>query len=212
MRGRRHRKLALTCLMLGCLTGCTERPSRRIEVPEMNPQVVAREALVMYDADENGVLEGAELDACPGLKEGLRQIDFDDDGRLSGEEIAGRIREYQRDRLGVIGFIGHVRLDGEPLVGADVTFVPERFMGSAVKPAHATTDPGGDFRLKTEGIKLIGAQPGIYRIAITKKDESGNETIPSRYNSDTTLGVELGHGSPASNRGMELDLKSGDEQ
>ena len=87
--------------------------------------------------------------------------------------------------------------------------MPERFMGPAVKPARATTDPGGDFRLKTEGIKLIGAQPGIFRIAISKKDESGNETIPARYNTETTLGVELGYGSPASNRGLELELTSG---
>jgi hypothetical protein len=176
----------------------------------MDPESAGEQALALYDADKDGSIAGEELDNCPGLKQGLRQLDGNRDQALSGEEIAARLRQYQEDRLGVVGFIGHVTLDGRPLVGAEVTLVPEEFLGSDHKPAKATTDPGGDFRLKTAGINSIGAQPGIYRIQISKKDASGKESIPARYNSETTLGVELGNGSSVTNSGLELRLSSGD--
>jgi hypothetical protein len=105
-----------------------------------------------------------------------------------------------------------VTLDGRPLVGAEVTLVPEEFLGTDHKSAKATTDPGGDFRLKTAGINSIGAQPGVYRIQVSKKDAAGKEMIPARYNTETTLGVELGNGSPVTGQGLDLQLRTRDAE
>jgi hypothetical protein len=193
-----------------CLAGCSDMP-QRVSVPSMDPESIGSEALAAYDADTDGALAAAELDACPGLKRGLEQIDLDRDGRLTAEEIAARIRQYQDDRLGIIGFNGFVTMDGQPLEGAVVTLEPETFMGSSIEPAEATSDAGGVFQPTTPGVApgLFGARAGIYRIKVSKKDANGGETIPARYNSQTMLGVELGSDSPVCNQGLELALSSG---
>jgi hypothetical protein len=84
-----------------------------------------------------------------------------------------------------------VHLDGKPLQGATVTYVPEKFMGSSIKPASGVSDERGTVPLIVEGEKLPGVQPGLYRVQISKKDASGQETIPARYNQDTILGAEV---------------------
>jgi hypothetical protein len=53
-----------------------------------------------------------------------------------------------------------------------------------------------------------GVHPGIFRLQISKKDTSGQETIPAKYNTQTTLGVEARTGNPAVAHGLELKLFS----
>jgi hypothetical protein len=192
-----------------CLAGCSDMPER-VSVPAMDPASIGSQALAAYDADKDGAIAAAELDACPGLKRGLTQIDANNDSRLTAEEVAARIRRYQDDRLGIIGFNGFITMDGQPLEGALVTLEPETFMGSSIEPAEATSDAGGVFQPTTPGVAagLFGARAGIYRIKVSKKDAKGGETIPARYNSQTTLGVELGSDSPVCNQGLELALSS----
>jgi len=176
----------------------------------MDPESIGSEALATYDKNDDGALSGEELDACPGLKHGLRRIDLDQDGRATAEEIAARIRQYQEANLGMLPAFGAITLDGNPLEGALVTLVPEDFMGGSIEPAQATTDAGGQFKPKTEGVdpRLFGARAGMYRITVSKKDAGGNETIPANYNSQTTLGMEVGSDSPVVGEGLELALRS----
>ncbi|HEY7312633.1 MAG TPA: carboxypeptidase-like regulatory domain-containing protein [Gemmataceae bacterium] len=60
---------------------------------------------------------------------------------------------------------GRVTLDGQPVVGATVLFVPEP--GNAARPASGLTDSDGNFRLTTYRSD-DGAVPGAYRIVVRK--------------------------------------------
>jgi hypothetical protein len=59
---------------------------------------------------------------------------------------------------------GRVLFDGRPLAGGTVVFVPDGARGPAAKPAIATIDSRGLFRLNAEGSPYIVA--GWYRVAL----------------------------------------------
>jgi hypothetical protein len=193
---------------LASLIGCMDSGAPKIPLPSLDPSGSGSAALAEYDANRDGAIAGAELEKCPGLKEGRNRIDADKDGRLTSEEIADRIGQVQSQKAGLAPLTASVTLDGKPLAGATVTFVPEKFMGSGVKPAVGTTDNGGTLEPKTEGVPLAGVQPGVFRIEVSKKDATGTETIPAQYNTHTTLGVEVGMNAPFLTQGLELSLSS----
>lgn len=119
-------------------------------------------------------------------------------------EIAARLAQYQADKVGLTFVMGQVTLDGRPLGGATVTLVPENFMGPAVKAAKGTTGADGACSFQTDGAEVGGVQCGVFRIELSKKDAGGKETLPARYNANTTLGVEVWMGI----RDVTLNLKS----
>ena len=59
---------------------------------------------------------------------------------------------------------GRVLFQGRPLAGGTVVFVPHPERGPAGKPAIATLDSQGTFRLNVEGSPYIAA--GWYRVAL----------------------------------------------
>jgi hypothetical protein len=59
-----------------------------------------------------------------------------------------------------------VTLDGEPLAGATVLFVPEE--GTRGRPAHGLTDIDGSLQLTTPPEEDDGVYPGAYRVVVTK--------------------------------------------
>lgn len=63
------------------------------------------------------------------------------------------------------GVTGKVTLDGNPVEGATVTFVP----GQTGDPAVGTTDASGTYSLKSFGSE-DGATPGEYKVTVTKYD------------------------------------------
>ncbi len=67
---------------------------------------------------------------------------------------------------------GVVTLDGTPLRGAMVQFVP---IGSAGKPATGVTGDDGTFRLTTRSSN-DGAMPGEYKVVITEIPESNDSS------------------------------------
>jgi hypothetical protein len=175
----------------------------------MDPEAAASQALAEYDANKDGALSDDELDKCPGLKAARRWLDTNKDRRLSAEEIATRVRDYQNDKAGLLPLVIQFTLDGQPLKEADVTLVPESFMGAGVKPAQGKTNAGGAcVEFRTEGAAYPGIHPGVFRIVVSKKDASGQETIPAKYNTQTALGIEARIGNPAVAHGLELNLSS----
>lgn len=97
---------------------------------------------------------------------------------------------------------GSISLDGSPLPGASVVFLPEEG-GSA----FAMTDEDGKFELMYNR-DTSGAVPGSYKVTVSKeKDpkEPGMELIPEKYNEKSTLTAEV---KPDVENDFQFDLTS----
>lgn len=199
-------------ILVGCLLvpiGCGLRKEDRIEQPAYSPEEAARRALDEYDSNKDGFIAGAELDRCPALKGSLDQLDTNKDGKLSADEIAQRLRDYQSSKIALLTVTCQVTLDDRPLSGATVTFVPEPFMGPALKAAAGVTDAAGIAELAIPGQPYPGVHLGFYRIAVSLKNADGMETLPARYQRTTELGQEVGPSVPGLIGGVNLALISG---
>ena len=154
----------------------------------VKPHDAGAQALADYDTNKDGFLDAKELEACPALLSALKKIDKNNDGKLSPDEIAERLAYFQQSGM-QLNVVADIYLDGRPLGGATVTLVPEKFMGPTTKPATATTDDGGTgvFRIEGSGDPVA---PGYYRVKVSK-NVGGRETVPAKYNEQTTLGQEI---------------------
>lgn len=106
-------------------------------------------------------------------------------------ELAARISEYGSEGIVLVPFSLQVMLDGAPLADAEVTLQPEKLMSEAYKPVKATTDDEGLVSFRMESSEFTGVYAGVYRVEVSKKNAQGKETLPSRYNTATTLGQEI---------------------
>jgi hypothetical protein len=209
-----NRRLAIAGLasLAACflsIAGCWRGPARVLP-PKISPSSAASAAMAKYDTDKDGFLDAKELEKAPALRSALKRIDTDGDGKISASEIAARITTWQESKLGLATVRARVSLDGQPLEGATVTFVPEEFLGSEIQKAMGKTDNSGAAGMSIEHPQtpgLRGVQPGLYRVEISKV-VNGKESIPPKYNTETTLGVEVAQDSPAMIYGAEFELKS----
>lgn len=67
---------------------------------------------------------------------------------------------------------GKLTLDGEPVAGAKVVFLPRKLFADQAlphPPAAAITDQQGVYRLQTDGTE--GAPPGEYLVLVSKRDD-----------------------------------------
>ena len=188
----RGRPIALFCILL--IAGCVGGGPAVVEVPDVDPEEAAAEALDIYDKDGDGALAGAELEQVPAIQSSLNQYDKDGDQRVSQAELAQRIDAFYTAGLGLSPVDAVVKLDRVPLDGATVRLEPEPFLGDAVKPAEGVTDRAGmariavpDELLPEEQRGLNAMQVGIYKVRITHPSRK----IPAKYNEQTTLGFEL---------------------
>jgi hypothetical protein len=195
------------------ISSCTGGPARVLP-PKIDPGGAASEAMELYDADGDGLLAGPELEKAPGLKAAIATLDTDKDGKVSADEIEARIEAWQATRIGVATIMCVLRMDGQPLVGADIAFEPESFLGEAIQPAIGTSDFAGAAypRIPKEKRPMAdmpgGMQLGFYRIRVSKLG-NGKETIPAKYNTATTLGQQIAPDDPAIQKQQKivLDLK-----
>ena len=108
---------------------------------------------------------------------------------------------------------GTVKMDDKPLEKARVHFIPEKGKG---RPATGITDSEGYYELLYSSSQS-GAQSGKYTVRITtgeaaRESDDGEtiaavpETVPAKYNSETTLKFEVVAGE---NNEANFDLKSG---
>lgn len=187
--------------------GCSGKPGR-IAQPGYASDAGAA-AIAKYDQNGDGAIGGDELDRCSSIKSALARFDHNDDRLVTPDEIDARIRTWKESKVGLLQTAPTIYLNGAPLVGAEVRLVPEEFLGPNVEPAAATTDELGMALLRPEGDdSKIGVQVGLYRIEISKTD-AGREIVPSRYNVDSELGVEIAIENSQVSRDWTLRLRSG---
>lgn len=186
-------------------SGCSNRPSR-VHPPALDPPAAAAKALASFDANADGRLGDQELDACPGLKAGARAVDTNQDGSLSADEIAARIQQWSATRVALVAVNCTVVRNGQPLTGAAVKLVPEEFLGPNIKPAAGVSDRSGRVAIQVDGVPISGlATCGFYRVEISRV-EAGQETVPAKFNRETTLGVEITEGDKRRVEGFVFDV------
>jgi len=176
-------------LVTGCV-GCSGAQSRLAQ-PGIDSGAAAA-AIERYDGDGDGMIGGEELAKVPAFKSALKRIDTDGDGKVSAAEIEDRLAVWLNSKLALTRVVAVVRQNGRPLVDAEVTFVPESFLGSEVKSAKGTTDATGTAYVKiSDHPDERGVHLGFYRVEVSKKKPDGTEAIPARYNANTEIGVEV---------------------
>ena len=92
-----------------------------------------------------------------------------------------------KNPLGVLKVTGKVTMDGKPVSGAQITFIPQSGGGGTL--AGATTDADGAYSLMTPGSgEVKGAVPGTYQITIVKieQEASPDDYIPSEERTTPT--------------------------
>jgi hypothetical protein len=171
------------CLLI--MAGCNP-VAQRLSPPKVNPNTAASNAMKEFDADNDGKISGDELKKCPSLAE------IADKGVVAPEKIANTIEDWQKRKCGRGTLNVQVSHNGQPLVGAKVEAVPEKFMGSDLKIGTGVTSAEqrgtAEVSVPVPGPEVPkGVTPGFYRIKITKE----GETIPEKYNTETTLGVTV---------------------
>ncbi len=175
-------------LLLGALAGCGNHLPPRVLPDSVDPDA-PNKALQLYDTNHDGAISGAELDNAPGLKAALPFMDENKTGKITAEDIAKRIAFWKETENGRVYFLCTVHHKNEPLVGATVRFVPEKFLGEGLQAGTGTTNKYGAvpvIKSHSEAAAAInGLSPGMYRVEITK----AGEAIPAKYNTATTLGV-----------------------
>jgi hypothetical protein len=176
------------CCFVFLLVGCSEA---RVPAPKVSPEQAAKAALAEYDSNHDGFLDAEELEKSPALKSCLKVWDKDADGKLSLDEVTEGLRPYDRTVIGITSVGCRVFLDDQPLPGATVTLVPEKFLGPNIKSASGVSGPDGRVPLTIEGEPLPGVHRALYRIVVSLKDSGGQETLPAKYNSQTTLGQQI---------------------
>jgi hypothetical protein len=161
----------------------------RMYPPAIDAKAAGAEAIQLFDTNKDGKLSGEELDKCPGLKAAIDKVDQSSKGEITADDIAARIKAWQDSKLARMTMSCKVLHNGQPLAGAVVKFVPEKFLGKNVKAGTGKTDKNGIAMLSvpTVGREPPGMAPGFYRVEITKEGEQ----IPAKYNTATILGQEV---------------------
>jgi hypothetical protein len=195
------------------ITSCSRGPSA-ITGPSISASGAGSKALELYDKDGDGKIAGAELDAAPALKAALATLDTSGDKAVDADEIAARVKAWQGSAAKLTSFKARVTLDGQPLGGANVVFDPDPCLGDDINAASGTTNLYGDVsptvppEARPSPNYPGGVQLGLYIVRVTK-NANGKESIPARYNAQTTLGQEVSPEDPAfRNRNIRFDLKT----
>jgi hypothetical protein len=185
-----------------------------VKPPAINASRAGSQAMEQYDTNGDDVVSGAELDKAPALKAALARLDTNSDGGVSADEVTARVEAWQAMRTGLASVRCHVTLDGQPLVGAEVVFEPEEFLGEEIKTAAGKTNQFGDAaptippEERPDPTLPGGAHFGLYRVRISKVT-NGRELIPARYNKESILGQEVSYDDPGMiNNNMGFALKS----
>jgi len=191
----RLRSASLAVLLAVGFSSCARGPAA-VNQPYIDPDDAGSQAMQMYDTNGDGKVAGDELLKAPGLNAALERLDKDGDKAVTADEVAERIRTWQKMGRGLMSFAFTATLDGRPLTDAVVTFEPEPFLGDEIKKASCTTNASGNggatiaMEDRPNPATPSGMHLGLYKVKFSKV-VGGKETIPTKYNSETTLGQEV---------------------
>lgn len=186
--------------ILGTVVGCFGGPEA-IPPLQVDASRAAEKAMELHDANGDGTLDEGELATAPGLAYSREKIDSDRDGALSQAEIVAMIENWNEKAVGLLTAKCTVQMGRRPLSGAKIRFEPAPFLEDQIETAIGLTDEVGDALLSIPKEKRPipdcppGVQVGLYRVVISKEN-NGKETVPSKYNSETTLGQEVSFNDP----------------
>ena len=91
---------------------------------------------------------------------------------------------------------GRVTMDGNPLVHAGIAFQPL----SKGRESFGCTDANGDYELKYKpDVYGVGVGENSVRITTQRTNDPKTETVPARYNTQTTLRFEVKGGDNVAN-------------
>jgi hypothetical protein len=183
---------AFSAILLLTQSGCMNRAGS-VPAVSVNADTAGKEAINLFDSNKDGKISGAEFDKAPGLLASLPNFrpPLTKDKGVTAEDITNRIKDWQKSKTNRIGGISCTVLrNGKPLSGAKVKYVPEKYFGPSMPECTGETGPDGvaQVSMPVSGPEdPPGAPPGYYRVEITMADGS----IPAKYNTQTTLGVEV---------------------
>jgi hypothetical protein len=193
--------LSLVVLMTAFAGGCGES---KVPAPPIKPADLARAVMEQCDKNHDNKIDAAEAKQFPGLQAALDTMDPNHQGSLTETQIAARIQQWANGDLRVVTPFLTVTLDGKPLEGATVTLEPEAFMGPDYHSVTAVTGADGSCAVTGDNLKVPGVYVGLYRVKITKSGEK----LPAKYNTQTTLGLEVAPGSQCVRRPVDFNLTS----
>ena len=198
--------VALLVVMPLLLAACLYRPPR-VEMEGLSSSAISAAAIQQYDQDGDGALSKAELAKCPGMLKAIELYDLNSDGNITAAEIADRINLWREHKTASMSVSCGVKLNGKPLDGGTVEFVPEEFFGDALHPASGEIQGGYAIvfvdpnLLPADQADLLGVHPGVYKVKVTHPTIK----IPAKYNTETTLGQEVALDNPEMET-MQFDL------
>jgi hypothetical protein len=182
------RSPALLLLLLSLATGCGG--SARSEVQrKYEPALAAAKAIETYDSNHDGKLSAGELKSCPALRGSIPRIDRNADGNLTADELQARLTEID-SQADFIGLDVHVTYKGRPLVGAELTLTPEKFMSEGAQSYSGTTITGGLCPLRGERVQVPGVPPAFYQVRIVHA-EHGLDVVRGCEIAEDTTGNRL---------------------
>jgi hypothetical protein len=193
--------------ILALSVSCSHTPGRIYPSP-ISASSAGNKAIEMFDTNKDNKISGAELDKCPGLKAAVTKVDPGNEG-VTAEMVSNRIKAWQNSKLGRMSLACTVTRNGRGFEGAEVKFVPEKFLGLDDPKwiASGKTDMNGMVMLSvpTSGEREDppGVPPGFYRVEITKPGMN----IPAKYNTETILGQEVANDAVGIMEGIRFDLK-----
>jgi hypothetical protein len=181
--------------LLPTLVGCSSQPAA-IDPVDVDPGDASRQAIELYDKDQDGALADRELAAVPGIAKYKSLYDQDGDGAVSQEEIETRLDLWSDQGLGFRPLNVVVIVDGRPLADAALVFDPEPYLGPNVKRATGTTDSNGmaslavaveDMPPELADLPIDGVMGGTFKVRVTHPSVK----LPARFNDETELGEEI---------------------
>jgi hypothetical protein len=160
--------------------------------PSIDASAVADGVISQCDKNGDGALNKEELGGCPSILSSIAKYDANKDGNVSAEEITARVTSWSKSGVGITSQTFYVLMDGKPLANGRVELVPEPFFDDVLFPAESGVNGAGMCTPTIapenlpEGVP-VGVYCGLYRVKVTHPDK----TIPSRYNDQSTLGIEI---------------------